>query len=191
MQEEVKIKYIEDIKDVITPCYVTSDGDVYQIAPDGKTMELRNKSYIKKINKVVVTLRNKKCCKSVARQVVVDSLVYKSFTTEQITFKRLKITHKDGDIYNCHIDNLVHKTFDRNEYYRNYRKKNQKPKIKKLIFSDFNSIIEMLKLRTKFKHITNSENFIIDTTGWQEDNINYLKKLKLDAGVEIKMRAKL
>ena len=120
MQEEVKIKYIEDIKDVITPCYVTSDGDVYQIAPDGKTMELRNKSYIKKINKVVVTLRNKKGCKSVARQVIVDTLVYKSFSTENITVERLYITHKDGDVYNCNINNLVRSaTFDRNEYYRN------------------------------------------------------------------------
>ena len=184
---EVKIKYIEDIKDVITPCYVTSDGDVYQIAPDGKTMELRNKSYIKKINKVVVTLRKKKGCKSVARQVIVDTLVYKSFSTENITVKRLYITHKDGDIYNCHINNLVRSaTFDRNEYYRNYRKKNQKPHTKKLIFSDFNSVIEMLKLRDKYKHITNSENFIIDTTGWKADDINYIKRLKLDAGVKIK-----
>lgn len=184
---EVKIKYIEDIKDIVTPCYVTSDGDVYQISPDGKTMELRNKNYIKKINKVVVTLRNKKCCKSVARQVIVDSLVYKSFTTEEITQKRLKITHKDGNVYNCNIDNLVHNVFDRTEYYRNYRKKIQKQKYKKTLkFSDFNSVIEMLKLRTKYKYITNSEDFVIDTTDWKEDNINYIKKLKLDAGVKIK-----
>lgn len=187
---EVKIKYIEDIKDIVTPCYVTSDGEVYQIAPDGKTMELRNKNYIKKINKVVVTLRNKKCCKSVARQVIVDSLVYKSFSEEKITMKRLKITHKDGDIYNCHIDNLVHDVFDRAEYNRNYRKKIQKHK-RTIKFSDFNSCIEMLKLRTKYKHITNSEDFVIDTTGWKADDINYIKRLKLDAGVKIKMRAKL
>ena len=185
MEEEVKIKYIEDIKDIVTPCYVTSDGDVYQISPDGKTMELRNKNYIKKINKVVVTLRNKKCCKSVARQVILDSLVYKSFATEKITLKRLKITHKDGDIYNCCVDNLVHNVFDRAEYNRNYRQKKQKQKYKKTLkFNDFNSCIEMLKLRTKYK--TNSENFVIDTTGWEEDNINYLKRLKLDAGVKIK-----
>lgn len=184
---EVKIKYIEDIKDIVTPCYVTSDGDVYQIAPDGKTMELRNKNYIKKINKVVVTLRNKKCCKSVARQVIVDSLVYKSFATEEIILKRLRIEHKDGDIYNCHIDNLVHKVFDRTEYNYNYRNKIQKQKYKKTLkFNDFNSCIEMLKLRTKYKHITDLENFVIDTTGWKEDNINYLKRLKLDAGVKIK-----
>lgn len=188
--QEVKIKYIDDIKDIITPCYVTSDGDVYQISPDGKTMELRNKNYIKKINKVVVTLRNKKCCKSVARQVIVDSLVYKSFTTENLTVKRLHITHKDGDIYNCHIDNLVHKIFDRSEYNRNYNKekRNKKPNTKKLKFSDFNSVIEMLKLRAKYKHITNSnsEKFVIDTTGWKADDINYIKRLKLDAGVKIK-----
>ena len=188
MEEEVKIKYIEDIKDIVTPCYVTSDGDVYQIAPDGKTMELRNKNYIKKINKVVVTLRNKKCCKSVARQVIVDSLVYKSFTTEEITQKRLRIEHKDGDIYNCNIDNLVHNIFDRTQYNRNYSKKRTKINTKKLIFSDFNSVIDMLKLRTKYKHITNSnsEKFIIDTTGWKADDINYIKRLKLDAGVKIK-----
>lgn len=185
--QEVKIKYIEDIKDIITPCYVTSDGDVYQISPDGKTMELRNKNYIKKINKVVVTLRNKKCCKSVARQVVVDSLVYKSFTTEKITQKRLRIEHKDGDIYNCRIDNLVHNVFNRTEYNRNYcQKRRTKINTKKLIFNDFNSVIEMLKLRAKYKHITNSEKFIIDTTGWAADDINYIKRLKLDAGVKIK-----
>lgn len=186
---EVKIKYIEDIKDIVTPCYVTSDGDVYQIAPDGKTMALRNKNYIKKINKVVVTLRNKKGCKSVARQVIVDSLVYKAFSNEEITMKRLQITHKDGNLYNCNIDNLVHNVFDRAEYNRNYRNKIQKQKqiYKKILkFSDFNSCIEMLKLRTKYKHITNSEDFVIDTTGWKADDINYIKRLKLDAGVKIK-----
>lgn len=185
MSEEVKIKYIDDIEGIETPCYVTSDGDVYQITPDGK-MALRNKNYIKKIKKVVITLRNKKGCKSVARQVILDSLVYKSFTTEEISAKKLHIIHKDGDVYNCSIDNLVHHVFDRAEYNRNYcQKRRTKKQNKKLIFNDFCSVIEMLKLRCKYKHIIN-ENFVIDTTGWTADNINYIKRLKLDDGVKIK-----
>ena len=186
---EVKIKYIED-KDIITPCYVTSDGEVYQIAPDGKTMELRNKNYIKKINKVVVTLRNKKCCKSVARQVILDSLVYKSFSTEEITMKRLKITHKDGDIYNCHIDNLVHNVFDRAEYQRKYREKSVKmaevKKKKTLTLTEFSSFLTLFELMEIHKptEITPNE-VVLDTKYLSPEELNRLKKMKLDERVKI------
>lgn len=84
---------------------------LYEISNFGNVRNVRQRRNLKlrlrtkNGNSVVVSLKNKKAnLDAVKRSVGLE--VYRHFAKEPLRFKKFKVYHKDGNIWNNHIDNL-------------------------------------------------------------------------------------
>lgn len=109
---EENIRYItnDDIPNVVEPCYITSDGELYQWSIRRNQMMEKAVFYDRSNNTAKVNImlydRDTKGRTTKAKTVSVASLVYRYFNGIGFGKKRLDIGHHDHDVMNCHLDNL-------------------------------------------------------------------------------------
>jgi hypothetical protein len=126
--------------------------------------------------------------------------VYKYFSNEKHLPLSLFLRHKDGDIYNCDISNLerireythipeYRERKHREKYSKNREKSAKMAEIKKkqtLTLTEFSSFLAIFELMKRYKptEITPNE-VILDTKYLSPEELNRLKKMKLDERVKI------
>lgn len=199
---EPRIRYItnDDIQDVITPCYITSNGECYQYHKKKKKVVKKTPHYDKqcKSNKIVI---NKHGGKSTT--MLLATTVYKYFSGEKHLPLSLFLRFKDGDITNCNISNLerireytyipeYRERKHREKYSKNREKSakmseiTKKKKKQTLTLTDFSSFLALFELMKRHKPLVLTPNeVILDTEYLSPEELNRLKKMKLDERVKI------
>lgn len=199
---EVKIKHItnEDIQGVITPCYITSQGECYQYNKHKKKVVKKTPYFDKQTKNIKITI-NKHGGKSTT--MTLSTSVYKYFSNEKHLPLSLFLRHKDGDITNCDINNLERireythipeysERKHREKYSKNREKSDKMAEITKkkkkqtLTLTEFSSFLALFWLMKRHKptEITPNE-VILDTKYLSPEELNRLKKMKLDERVKI------
>lgn len=196
---EPRIRYItdEDILGVVTPCYITSNGECYQYHKKKKKVVKKTPHYDKqcKANKIVI---NKHGGKSTT--MLLATTVYKYFSGEKHLPLSLFLRFKDGDITNCNINNLErireytyipeYRERKHREKYSKNREKSAKmaenAKKQTLTLTDFCSFLALFDLMKAHKPIELTPNeVILDTKYLSPEELNRLKKMKLDERIKI------
>lgn len=195
---EVKIKYLteEDVADIVQPCYITSDGECYQYNKKLNKIVKKALYYDKQCNsnKIVINKHGGKCT-----TVILASTVYRFFSPEKNLPKNLSFGYKDGNPQNCCIDNLIRerqkrKSSKRQPYKKRKIKQNavnlaeitKKKKKETLTLTEFSSFLAIFDLMKRHKPLELTPNEVIfDTKYLSPEELNRLKKMKLDERVKI------
>jgi hypothetical protein len=125
--------------------------------------------------------------------------VYKYFSNEKHLPLSLFLKYKDGDITNCDINNLerIKETHIpeyrerkyREKYFKNREKSAKMAEIKKkqtLTLTEFSSFLALFDLMKRHKPLEFTPNeVILDTKYLSPEELNRLKKMKLDERVKI------
>lgn len=112
MKEE-DIRYItnDDIPNVVEPCYITSEGELWQWSIRRNQMKQKSVFYDRSNNTAKVNIMlydwDTKGRTTKAKTVSVATLVYRYFNGIDLRIsKRLDIGHLDHDVMNCRLENL-------------------------------------------------------------------------------------
>lgn len=199
---EIKIKYLteEDIAGIVQPCYITSKGECYQYNKKTKKVVKKTHYYDKQCKAIKICI-NKHGGKSTTMMLATS--VYKYFSNEKHLPLSLFLRHKDGDITNCDINNLERireythipeysERKHREKYSKNREKSDKMAEITKkkkkqtLTLTEFSSFLALFWLMKRHKptEITPNE-VILDTKYLSPEELNRLKKMKLDERVKI------
>lgn len=110
---EENIRYItnDDIPNVVEPCYITSEGELWQWSIRRNQMMEKSVFYDRSNNTAKVNIMlydtDTKGRTTKAKTVSVATLVYRYFNGIDLRIsKRLDIGHLDRDVMNCRLDNL-------------------------------------------------------------------------------------
>ena len=195
---ELKIKHItnDDIQGVVTPCYITSQGECYQYNKKLNKIVKKALYYDKQCNsnKIVINKQGGKCT-----TMILATTVYRYFSGETNLPKNISIGYKDSNPQNCAIDNLIRvpqkrKTSKRQPYKKRKIKQNavnlaeitKKKKKETLTLTDFSSFLSIFSLMKRHKPLELTPNEVmIDTKYLSPEELNRLKKIKLDERVKI------
>lgn len=185
----------EDIPDLDTPCYVTDKGEVYQFSRRENRIVQRTMYLDKRTNYLRVSISLKKGSKNNTTSLCLAPIVYRCFSGEENLPKKMHLNHRDNNPANCCIDNLYRTDkINRNKVFKKrqlttckqLRKLGIQPCDEKLTLSDLNSIICFLSMKKEHSRNYLAKTYlVIDTNGWSENDLNRLKKMKLDDEVEI------
>jgi hypothetical protein len=194
---EERIRHLthDDYPDILLPCYITSTGEVWQYSKKYKKVVQRKPMHDRIHDKAVVNLANDKTtAKYDVRPVPLATAVYRYFSGDTNIGHQLNLDYRDGDVMNCHIDNLFQRAerynrHPRNGYKPTRRKADHEEKLditdiyglqyypKKLELSDFDSV--MLFFDMKKAHPTATETKLtIDTTDWTAEELRKLLTMK-------------
>ena len=196
MKEERRYLTHDDIPDIQTPCYITSEGDVYQWSNRKKAVIQKTVFYDRFHDKSVVNVAtsNEKY-KNGARTIAVATYVYRCFSGEENLPKQINIGYRDGDPMNCNITNLYIRDVRYNKNPR-FRRNADGKKVrvnpdevtneiglqvldKKLVLSDFDSVMTFLDMQREHRdHVYADTQLTIDTTDWTADDLRKLLKLR-------------
>lgn len=188
------IRYItqDDIPHLITPCYITSTGEVWQYSNKTKSMRKRKVRYDEKFKIAKTTLCLDKSAKHCSTSINLATTVYRYFSDDDNIAGKIYINYKDGDPCNCSIDNL----YRTSEYVREPqlgRTINRKDILygeygvqcyeKRLLLSDYSSVMCFLQLKAKYEKTPNIANtkLCIDIANWSENEVKNLEKLPKNA----------
>ena len=195
---ELKIKHItnDDIQGVVTPCYITSQGECYQFNKKLNKIVKKALYYDKQCNsnKIVINKQGGKCT-----TMILATTVYRYFSGETNLPKNISIGHKDGNQLNCCIDNLIRERQKRKSSKRlPYKKRKieqksvnlaeitKKKKKDSLTLTEFSSFLALFSLMQRYKPLEITPNeVILDTKYLSPEELNRLKKMKLDERVKI------
>lgn len=192
---ETKIRHItnDDIQGVITPCYITSQGEVYQYHRKLKAVVQKTNTWSGIHQHIRVSIGLDSTRKNCTTSIALPSTVYRLFSGEENLPKNLFIGYKDGNPLNCSIDNLmrVSKT-EKKRPYRNLKNKQKSAKMAEnakkqtLTLTDFSSFLALFDLMKRHKPLELTPNeVILDTEYLSPEELNRLKKMKLDERVKI------
>ena len=198
MTEERRYLTHEDLPEILTPCYITSTGEIWQWSNRQKAIVRKSAIHDKIHDKMIVNVATSKY-KNGSRPINVASYVYRYFSGEENLPKQINIGYRDGDPMNCNIDNL----FIRSErYHKNprFRRMNIGGKIKKvrvrsdedvvneiglqvmdrrLVLSDFDSVMTFFDVKREHRErVLADTHLTIDTTDWTADDLRKLLKLR-------------
>lgn len=197
MTERIKHITNEDIQGVITPCYITSQGECYQYNKKKKKVVKKTHYYDKQCKSIKICI-NKHGGKSTT--MMLATTVYKYFSGEKHLPLSLFLKYKDGDITNCSISNLerireyTHIPEYRERKYREKYSKNREKSVKMaeikkkqtLTLTEFSSFLALFDLMKRHKPLELTPNeVILDTKYLSPEELNRLKKMKLDERVKI------
>lgn len=188
-----------DIPNLLTPCYLTSTGELWQWSNRKKSVIQKSVFYDKIHDKAVVNVAIS-TIKNGARTIPVATYVYRYFSGEENLPKQTNLGYKDGDPMNCNIDNL----YIRDERY------NKKPRFrrtatgkkvrvkpeeditnkfglqiidKSLVLSDFDSVMTFLDMKREHsKKVLSETKLTIDTTDWTAEQLRKLLKMRARLG---------
>lgn len=195
---EPRIRHItnEDIQGVITPCYITSNGECYQYHKKKKKVVKKTPHYDKQCKSIKIVI-NKHGGKSTT--MTLATTVYRYFSGQKHLPLSLFLRFKDGDITNCNINNIErirethipeYRERKHREKYSKNREKSAKmaenAKKQTLTLTDFSSFLALFELMKRHKpsEITPNE-VILYTEYLSPEELNRLKKMKLDERVKI------
>lgn len=198
MTEERRYLTHEDLPEILTPCYITSTGEIWQWSNRQKAIVRKSAIHDKIHDKMIVNVATSKY-KNGSRPINVASYVYRYFSGEENLPKQINIGYRDGDPMNCNIDNL----FIRSErYHKNprFRRMNIGGKIKKvrvrsdedvvneiglqvmdrrLVLSDFDSVMTFFDVKREHRErVLADTHLTIDTTDWTAEQLRKLLKMK-------------
>lgn len=124
---EENIRYITnaDIPNIVEPCYITSEGELWQWSLRQNKMKQKSVFLDRSNNNAKVNIMlydtDSKGRTTKAKTVSVATLVYRYFNGIDLRIsKRLDIGHLDNDVMNCRLDNLYLKEV------RSYQKEDAK-----------------------------------------------------------------
>lgn len=186
----------EDIPNLDTPCYITDKGEIYQISRRDKRIVQRSMHTDIRYNYLRVSLSLKKGCGKNTTSLCVAPIVYRCFSGEENLPMKIHLNYYDGNPRNCSISNLYrtekfneeNKVLHKRKYTtcKQLRKLGIQPCDETLTLSDLDSIKCFLSMKKEHsRNYLAKTNLIIDTNGWSENDLNRLKKMKLDDEVEI------
>lgn len=115
---------------------ISNFGNVRSIS-QRRNLKLRLKTNSKN---VIVSLNNKRAGLNSVKKFIGHE-VYKHFTKEPLRFKKFKIYHKDGNIWNNHIDNLAvleHITNNASKEQQDIFEKEAYSYVKNIVYSLYN-----------------------------------------------------
>lgn len=189
----------DDIPNILTPCYITSTGELWQ-------WSVRKKDVIKKsvfhdkihdkavVNVAVSTMKNG------SRLIPVATYVYRCFSGDENPPKQINIGYRDGDPMNCDISNLFIRT-DRYNKNPRFRRTADGKKVrvrsdedvvneiglqivnKRLVLSDFDSVMTFLDMRREHRERVLADTILtIDTTDWDAEQLRKLLKMRARLG---------
>lgn len=202
MNEERRYLTHEDIPEILTPCYITSDGQVYQWSNRQKAVIHKTPFYDKIHDKMIVNVATSKY-KNGARPINVASYVYRYFSGEENLPKQINIAYRDGDPMNCNIDNLFIRSerYNKNPRFRSVKIGDKIKKVrvrpdeevvneiglqiinKRLELSDFDSIMTFFEIQREHRErVLADTHLTIDTTDWTADQLRKLLKMRARLG---------
>ena len=192
----------EDIPNIQTPCYITSDGQVYQWSNRKKAVIQKTPFYDRFHDKSIVNVALT-TLKNGSRTIAVATYVYRYFSGDEKIPKQLNLAYRDGDPMNCNIDNLFIRSerFHKNPRVRRVRVGGKVKKVrvkpdeevvneiglqvldKKLVLSDFDSVMTFLDMQREHRdHVYADTQLTIDTTDWTAEQLRKLLKMRVRLG---------
>lgn len=194
----------DDIPDIQTPCYITSEGDVYQWSNRKKAVIQKTPFYDRFHDKSVVNvaISNEKY-KNGARTIAVATYVYRCFSGDKNLPKQINLAYRDGDPMNCNIDNLFIRSerFNKNPRVRRVKVGGKVKKVrvrpdeevtneiglqvldKRLVLSDFDSVMTFLDMQREHRdRVYADTQLTIDTTDWTAPQLRKLLKIRARLG---------
>ena len=192
----------DDIPNLLTPCYITSTGELYQWSNRKQDLIKKTVFYDKTHDKAVVNVAVT-TIKNGSRSLSVATYVYRYFSGEENLPKQTNLGYKDGDPMNCNIDNLYIRTdrYNKNPRFRRTatgRKVRVKPEDevtnkfglqivnKRLVLEDFDSVMLFLDMRREHRErVLADTQLTIDTTDWTAEQLRKLLKMRARLGDSI------
>ena len=189
----------EDIPEILTPCYITSTGELWQWSNRQKAIIKKSAIHDRIHDKMIVNVATAKY-KNGSRPINVASYVYRYFSGEENLPKQINIGYRDGDPMNCNIDNLFIRTdrynknprFRRNKDGKKVRVRSDEDIVneiglqildKKLVLSDFDSVMTFLDIQREHRdHVLADTILTIDTTDWTAEQLRKLLKMRARLG---------
>ena len=201
MKEEERIRHLthDDIPNLLTPCYITSTGELWQWSNRKQDLIKKSVFYDKIHDKAVVNVAVS-TIKNGARTIPVATYVYRCFSGEENLPKQTNLGYKDGDPMNCNITNLFIRSerynknprFRRNKDGKKVRVKPDEEVVneiglqivnKRLVLSDFDSVMTFFDLKREHRdHVLADTILTIDTTDWTADELRKLLKMRARLG---------
>ena len=189
----------DDLPEILTPCYITSTGELYQWSNRKKAIVKKSAIHDRIHDKMIVNIATSKY-KNGSRPINVASYVYRYFSGEENLPKQINIGYRDGDPMNCNIDNLFIRTdrynknprFRRNKDGKKVRVRSDEDIVneiglqvldKKLVLSDFDSVMTFLDIQREHRdHVLADTILTIDTTDWTAEQLRKLLKMRARLG---------
>lgn len=188
-EEERRYLTHEDYPDILLPCYITSTGEVWQYSKKYKKVVQRKPMYDSIHDKAVVNLANDRTlAKYDVRPIPLATVVYRHFSGDTNIGQQLNLDYRDGDVMNCHIDNLFKRAKRYNKHPRSIKgQADHDPDItdiygvqyypKRLVLSDYDSVMVFFDM--KKAHPTAAETKLtIDTTDWSAEQLRKLLAMR-------------
>ena len=198
MTEERRYLTHDDIPNILTPCYITSTGEVYQWSNRQKAVIHKTSFYDKIHDKMKVNVATSQY-KNGARSISVAPYVYRCFSGEENLPKQINIGYRDGDPMNCNIENLFIRSerYNKNPRFKRVRVGGKIKKVrvgsdeevvneiglqvmnKRLELSDFDSVMTFFDLKREHRErVLADTHLTIDTTDWTADQLRKLLKMR-------------
>lgn len=195
MKEE-DIRYITDadIPNIVSPCYITSSGELYQWSVRQNEIKKKKIFYDKTHDKAktnIMVYGDDGKLKS--KPVSVASIVYRYFNGVDLDMKKqLDIGHHDNDVMNCSLENIYLRDI---RYHKNPRSLASYHKATEfdstphngifglqygdmtLVLSDFDSVMTFLEMKGHHRDAAVTK-LTIDTTNWTTEQLRKLLKNK-------------
>ena len=186
----------EDIPHIITPCYITPNGEVWQWSNKKKAVIKKAVFYDKIHDKAVTNVMVSPDSTARSKTISIGRYVYKSFSGEKVFGNNLMLGYRDGNVMNCHIDNLYIREvrYNKNPRYRSIDGGKKVRVItdedmvnkygfqiydKSLVLSDFDSVMTYLDLKRDHENTVLAKTTLtIITTDWTADELRKLLKMK-------------
>lgn len=188
----------EDIPNILTPCYITSTGELWQWSNRKKAVIQKTPSYDRFHDKMTVNIATSKY-KNGSRPINVASYVYRYFSGEENLPKQINIAYRDGDPMNCNIENLFIRSerFHKKPRVRRVKVGGKVKKVRvkpdeevtneiglqvldrRLMLSDFDSVMTFLDMQRKHsERVLADTQLTIDTTDWTAPQLRKLLKMR-------------
>lgn len=192
MTEERRYLTHDDYPDILLPCYITSTGEVWQYSKKYKKVVQRKPMYDSIHDKAVVNLANDRTiAKYDVRPIPLATAVYRYFSGDTNIGHQLNLDYRDGDVMNCHIDNLFKRAKRYNKHPRSIKGQadhdGEKLDItdiygvqyypKRLVLSDYDSVMVFFEMKKSYPTATETK-LTIDTTDWTAEQLRKLLKMK-------------